>query len=111
MVTCDGKVVHRHAEFLGVHTNNYAEYRGLIAGITKVIELGGTEAEFVMDSQLVIRQMNGQYKVKSPDMKVLHDDAVTMAALLPKVSYRNVRRSEEMIPMADALLNEEMDRH
>ena len=111
MVTCDGKVVHRHAEFLGVHTNNYAEYRGLIAGITKVIELGGTEAEFVMDSQLVIRQMNGQYKVKAPDMKVLHDDAVTLAALIPKVSYRNVRRAEEMIPMADALLNEEMDRH
>ena len=104
-------MVHKHAEFLGVHTNNYAEYRGLIAGITKVIELGGTEAEFVMDSQLVIRQMNGQYKVKYPDMKVLHDDAVTLAALIPKVSYRNVRRSEEMIPMADALLNEEMDRH
>ncbi|MDY5678538.1 MAG: ribonuclease HI family protein [Candidatus Methanomethylophilaceae archaeon] len=111
VVTCDGKIVHKHAEFLGVHTNNYAEYRGLIAGITKVIELGGTEAEFVMDSQLVIRQMNGQYKVKSPDMKVLHDDAVTLAALIPKVTYRNVRRSEEMIPIADSLLNEEMDRH
>ena len=103
--------MHRHAEFLGVHTNNYAEYRGLIAGITKVIELGGTEAELVMDSQLVIRQMNGQYKVKSPDMNVLHDDAVTLAALIPKVTYRNVSRSEEMIPIADSLLNEEMDRH
>ena len=111
VVTTGGKVVHEHAEFLGIHTNNYAEYRGLIAGISKVIELGGDEAEFVMDSQLVIRQMNGQYKVKSPDMKVLHEDAVALASMIPKVSYRNVRRSEEMIPRADSLLNAEMDRN
>lgn len=111
VVTENGRIVHEHAEFLGVHTNNYAEYRGLIAGISKVIDLGGNEAEFVMDSQLVIRQMTGQYKVKSPDMKVLHDDAVALSALIPKVSFRNVRRSEEFIPRADALLNAEMDRN
>lgn len=111
VVTENGRIVHEHAEFLGVHTNNYAEYRGLIAGISKVIDLGGDEAEFVMDSQLVIRQMTGQYKVKSPDMKVLHDDAVALSALIPKVSFRNVRRSEEFIPRADALLNAEMDRN
>ena len=111
VVTTGGKVVHEHAEFLGIHTNNYAEYRGLIAGISKVIELGGEEAEFVMDSQLVIRQMNGQYKVRSPDMKVLHEDAVALASMIPKVSYRNVRRSEELIPRADSLLNAEMDRN
>ncbi len=111
VVTTGGKVVHEHAEFLGIHTNNYAEYRGLIAGISKVIELGGDEAEFVMDSQLVIRQMNGQYKVRSPDMKVLHEDAVALASMIPKVSYRNVRRSEELIPRADSLLNAEMDRN
>ena len=111
VVTTGGKVVHEHAEFLGIHTNNYAEYRGLIAGISKVIELGGDEAEFVMDSQLVIRQMNGQYKVRSPDMKVLHEDAVALASMIPKVSYRNVRRSEELIPRADSLLNAAMDRN
>ena len=111
VVTTGGKVIHEHAEFLGIHTNNYAEYRGLIAGISKVIELRGDEAEFVMDSQLVIRQMNGQYKVRSPDMKVLHEDAVALASMIPKVSYRNVRRSEELIPRADSLLNAEMDRN
>lgn len=111
VVTQNGRVVHEHAEFLGVHTNNYAEYRGLIAGISKILELGGAEAEFVMDSQLVIRQMTGQYKVKSPDMKELHDDAVALSSMIPKVTFRNVRRSEEYIPRADALLNAEMDRH
>lgn len=111
VVTSQGKVVHSHAEFLGVHTNNYAEYRGLISGITKAIELGADEAEFVMDSQLVIRQMNGEYKVKNRDMLELHTDAKALASMIPKVSFRNVRRSEERIPEADALLNAETDRH
>ena len=64
-----------------------------------------------MDSQLVIRQMNGQYKVKNRDMIELHADAVALSSMIPKVSFRNVRRSEERIPEADALLNAEMDRH
>lgn len=110
VITSSGKVLHEHAEYLGVHTNNYAEYRGLIAAINKAIELGADEAEFVMDSQLVIRQMTGEYRVKNPDMAVLHSDAESLASLIPKVAYRNVRRSEEFIPRADALLNAEMDR-
>ncbi len=111
VVTENGKVLHEHAEYLGMHTNNYAEYRGLIAGIAKVLDLKGTEAEFVMDSQLVIRQMNGEYKVKNPDMKILHDDAKNLVSMIPKATFRNVRRSEEMIPRADFLLNQELDRH
>lgn len=111
VVTKDGKTVHEHAEFLGVHTNNYAEYRGLIAGISKALELGADEVEFVMDSQLVIRQMTGQYRVKSPDMLALHEDAKNLASMISKVTFTNVRRSERLIPRADALLNAEMDRH
>lgn len=111
VVTKDGRIIHEHAEFLGVHTNNYAEYRGLIAGISKVLELGAEEVEFVMDSQLVIRQMTGQYRVKSPDMLALHEDAKSLVSMIPKVAFTNVRRSERLIPRADALLNAEMDRH
>ena len=109
VVTENGRIVYEGSEYLGVHTNNYAEYRGLIAGISKVIELKGREAEFVMDSQLVIRQMTGQYKVRSPDMRPLHEDAVALASLIPSVSYRNVRRSEELIPRADQLVNQTLD--
>ncbi|MBO4568568.1 MAG: ribonuclease HI family protein [Candidatus Methanomethylophilaceae archaeon] len=109
VVTSDGKIVCEASEYLGVHTNNYAEYRGLIAGISKVLELKGRKAEFVMDSQLVIRQMTGQYKVKSPDMARLHDDACALASLIPEVSFRNVRRSEELLPRADALVNRTLD--
>ena len=111
VVTRDGEIIYENSEFLGIRTNNYAEYRGLIAGITKVLELGGTDAEFVMDSQLVIKQMRGEYKVKSPDMKALYDDAVALSSLIPNVRFRNVRRSEELIPRADALVNAELDRN
>ena len=111
VVVNSGEIIHEHAEFLGVHTNNYAEYRGLIAGISKVLDLKATDVEFVMDSQLVIRQMNGEYKVKNPDMKALYDDAKTLSSMIPNVRFRNVRRSEEFIPRADFLLNQEMDRN
>lgn len=111
VVTENGKIIHEHSEFLGVHTNNYAEYRGLIAGLAFAANHGAREVEFVMDSQLVIRQMNGEYKVKSPDMLELYKDAKALASLIPSVKFSNVRRSELLIPRADALLNEEMDRH
>ena len=111
VVTENGKIIHEHSEFLGVHTNNYAEYRGLIAGLSFATNHGAKEVEFVMDSQLVIRQMNGEYKVKSPDMLELYKDAKALASLIPSVRFTNVRRSELLIPRADALLNEEMDRH
>lgn len=111
VVTLDGKVVHEHSEFLGVHTNNYAEYRGLIAGLTYAIQNGIREAEFIMDSQLVIMQMKGAYKVKSDSVKELYQDAKTLASFIPKITFTHVRRSEQFIPRADALLNAEMDRH
>ena len=111
VVTENGKIIHEHSEFLGIHTNNYAEYRGLIAGLSFAANYGAREVEFVMDSQLVIRQMNGEYKVKSPDMLELYKDAKALASLIPSVKFSNVRRSELLIPRADALLNEEMDRH
>lgn len=111
VISENGKIIFEHSEFLGVHTNNYAEYRGLIANIRKCIELGADEAEFIMDSQLVIRQMTGEYRVKSADMVPLHNEAEELCELIPKVKFTNVKRSEQLIPRADALLNAEMDRH
>ncbi|MDR1690853.1 MAG: ribonuclease HI family protein [Candidatus Methanoplasma sp.] len=111
VVTKDDRIVHEHSEFLGINTNNYAEYRGLIAGLTKALELKADEVEFVMDSQLVIKQMTGEYKVKNENIKNLYLDAKALSSMIPKVSFRNVRRSELLIPRADALLNKELDMH
>lgn len=109
VVTQDGKIVFEKSEFLGVNTNNYAEYRGLIAGITKAIEMKADDAEFVMDSELVIKQMRGEYKVKSPSMKELHEDAKALAGNIEKVTFTHVRRSNPFVTRADALLNNQMD--
>ena len=102
--------MYQKADVLGTHTNNYAEYIGLIKAMEKAIELKADEAEFVMDSELVIKQMKGFYAVKAPELKQLHDTALELSGKIPTVRYRNVRRSEERIPVADALLNEAMDR-
>jgi len=111
VVTKDGKIIHEHTEFLGTNTNNYAEYRGLIAGIGKALEMKETDAEFVMDSELVIKQMRGEYKVKSPNIRKLHEDAKAMSSLIPNVKFTHVKRENPMVSRADALLNAEMDRH
>ena len=111
VVTKDGKVIHEHTEFLGINTNNYAEYRGLIAAIGKALEMKESEVEFVMDSELVIRQMRGEYKVKSPNIRELHEDAKAMSSLIPHVRFTHVKRENPMVSRADALLNAEMDRH
>lgn len=109
VVTQDGRILHEHSEYLGINTNNYAEYRGLIAGIVKAIELGADDVEFVMDSELVIKQMNGEYKVKSPNIMELHRDAKALSSQIPKVTFTHVRRSNEFVSRADALLNHQMD--
>ena len=110
VVTRDGETVDEGSEFLGRHTNNFAEYRGLIAAVKKAIEMGADKAEFVMDSELVIKQITGKYKVNSPELKKLHDEVLDLISLIPDVSFRNVRRSQELIPRADELVNITLDR-
>ena len=111
VVTRNGEILEEYTEFLGVHTNNYAEYRGLICAITKALALKDDDVEFVMDSELVIKQMRGEYKVKSPDMKELNDDAKTLSSLIPNVRFTHVRRENPMISRADFLLNQTVDRN
>ncbi len=109
VVTEDGEVIRTGTEYLDIGTNNNAEYRGLIAGISLALELGADEVEFVMDSELVIKQMRGEYKVKSEALKELHDDALALSSLIPKVTFTHVRRSDPMVSKADAMLNRTMD--
>ena len=111
VVTKDGKIIHEHSEFLGVNTNNYAEYRGLIAAIGKALEVKEENVEFIMDSELVIKQMRGEYKVKSANIMELYKDAKAMSSLIPNVKFTHVRRENQFVSRADALLNAEMDRH
>jgi ribonuclease HI len=105
--TPDGDVLDEAAEVIGVATNNVAEYRGLLLGLARARELGATEVEVVNDSELVARQVNGQYKVKHPDMKPLHAAAKDALAAFDRWSMRSVPRAKNA--HADALVNQALD--
>ncbi len=105
--TPDGEVVDEASEFLGVATNNVAEYRGVLLGLQRAKQLGATEVEVVNDSELVARQINGQYKVKHPDMKPLFLEAMAALRGFEKWSIRNVPRAQNAD--ADALVNQALD--
>jgi len=103
----DGTVLASHAEKIGVATNNVAEYRGLVAGLAKAVELAVPEVEVVSDSELLVKQMLGEYRVKNAALRELSLEAARLARQLECVGYRHVRRAHN--ELADRLVNEALD--
>jgi len=103
-----GHEVEARGEPLGVVTNNVAEYRALIAGLAAAVHHQADPLTVCMDSELVVRQMTGEYRVKHAGLKPLHADAARMAARLASVRFVAVRREENA--RADQLVNETLDR-
>jgi ribonuclease HI len=103
----DGHVLAAHGEAIGVATNNVAEYRALVAGLAKAVEVGVDDLEVVSDSELVVKQMNGEYRVKNAALVDLSLEASHLAKQLGRVRYRAVRRIEN--ELADRLVNEALD--
>ena len=106
--TPDGDVLDEAAEYLGVATNNVAEYHGLLLGLARAKALGASEVEVVNDSELIAKQVNGIYKVKHPAMRPLYLDAMTALRGFDSWSIRSVPRAQNAD--ADALVNQELDR-
>jgi ribonuclease HI len=105
--TEDGTVLEARGEVIGVATNNVAEYRALVAGLAKALERGVDEVEVVSDSELVVKQMSGEYRVKNAALVELSLEAARLARRIGKVRYRSVRRAEN--ELADRLVNEALD--
>jgi ribonuclease HI len=103
----NGTVLAAHGERIGVATNNVAEYRALLAGLEKAAELGVDELEVVSDSELMVKQMRGEYKVKNAALRELNAAAEALARRLGKVTYTAVRREHN--ELADRLVNEALD--
>ncbi|MEA2289604.1 MAG: ribonuclease [Solirubrobacteraceae bacterium] len=103
----DGDVLDEAHEVLGVATNNVAEYRGLLLGLARARELGAREVEVVNDSELVAKQVNGEYKVKHADMKPLHAEATRALGAFDRWTMRSVPRAQNAA--ADALVNQALD--
>ncbi|HWY17952.1 MAG TPA: ribonuclease HI family protein [Solirubrobacteraceae bacterium] len=105
--TPDGEILGEHAELLGEVTNNVAEYRALLLGLRQARELGVSEVEVVNDSELIAKQINGQYKVKHASMRPLYLDALAALREFERWSVRTVPRAQNA--QADALVNAALD--
>jgi ribonuclease HI len=103
----DGTVLDARGETIGIATNNVAEYRALVAGLAKAVELGIDELEVVSDSELLVKQMQGEYKVKNETLRELNDEANHLERKLRRVRYTAVRREHN--ELADTLVNEALD--
>ena len=103
----DGEVVHERTAYLGEATNNVAEYRAVLLGLEAARELGAQEVEVINDSELVARQIGGEYKVKHAGLKPLFIETMRALRQFDKWAVRSVRR--EANERADELVNEALD--
>jgi ribonuclease HI len=104
----DGTVLASHGEAIGVATNNVAEYRALLAGLERAAQLGVDELEVISDSELMVKQMRGEYRVKNAALRDLSVEAGRLARRFGGVTYTAVRREHN--DLADRLVNEALDR-
>ena len=108
-VICDesGKVVKELSRYLGRTTNNVAEYEGLLMGLDALVQLGRKKISVQSDSQLLVRQLNGEYRVKDEKLKVLYQRAMTLLRQFD--AYRILHVYREMNKLADRLANRGID--
>jgi len=104
----EGREVAVHSEAIGRATNNVAEYRAVVQALSMLAGLGASRAEFLLDSELVVRQLNGLYRVKDPKMAALHGEVRRRAAQLGQITFRHVPRHQN--ERADELANQALDR-
>lgn len=105
----EGETLANVSRYLGKTTNNQAEYTAIIIGLERARTLGATHVDMVMDSELAVRQLNGVYKVKNPDIALRFVEVHNLVGDFKAVTFRHVRR--EYNKEADALVNECIDRH
>lgn len=103
----DNKIVFEISEFIGKTTNNQAEYRALVSAIKKAKQLKTEEVDFFLDSELVVKQLNGEYKVKNKDLMPLFLEINNLRKQFKKITFSHVRR--EFNKEADKLANMAMD--
>jgi ribonuclease HI len=103
----DGQAIFEGGLFLGRATNNVAEYKGVIAALKAAGMLGARRVTLQSDSQLLVRQINGQYRVKNAGLRPLYQQAVELAGQFDSCEFRHVRREENTV--ADRLVNRAID--
>jgi probable phosphoglycerate mutase len=105
----DGTLLARGKKYLGVMTNNQAEYRALILGLKAITRFTPTSVAVFMDSELIVRQMKREYRTRDASLLPLFEEAQALAQALPHVTFTHVPRAQNSI--ADGLANEALDEH
>ncbi len=102
------ELLREYSDFLGVATNNQAEYKAVILALRRAKDLEAEEISFFLDSELVVKQLKGEYKVKNQDLASLYLEIHNLSVDFKKITYTHVRR--EFNKEADRLANEAMDK-
>ncbi len=105
----DGTIMYQFKKYIGEKTSNQAEYRALIKGLELAKRYGARKLTSVMDSELVVKQMKGEYRVRNPQLKLLFQKVRTLEQGFDSVMYRHVPRDHDKIQIADQLVNEALD--
>jgi ribonuclease HI len=104
--TLKDEVIEEFGEYLGTQTNNYAEYSAVVAALVKLGEMKLTEADFYLDSELIVKQLNGIYRVKNPGMIELNSKVKELAKGM-NLTFTHVYREDNKL--ADAMVNQVLD--
>lgn len=107
VLVCDskGNELREHHETIGEATNNMAEYRAVVRGLELAREIGAEEVEYFVDSELVQRQLSGEYRIKTPHLKELFSLVKERERKFQKVTYTQIPRTHEKIKWVDRLVN------
>ena len=111
VLVCDeaGHTLQDHYETIGETTNNVAEYKAVLAGLDLAKKLGAREIDYFVDSELVARQISGQYRVKTPHIRELFAKVLEKRKHFERVQFTHVPRTHEKIRHADRLVNQALD--
>lgn len=111
ILICDeqGQMLREHCETIGATTNNVAEYTAVIVGLEMARQLGAREVDYFVDSELVARQLNGQYRIKTPHLRHLCEHVKKLQGAFDRVRISHVPRTHQKLRYVDKLVNRALD--
>ena len=110
IVTEDGRLLKRYSRYVGIRTNNQAEYEALISALESASKLTDQEVTCCMDSELVVKQLNGEYRVRNPTLKTLWLKIQELKQSFRRITFKSVPRTDKHIKKVDRLANQTLDR-
>jgi ribonuclease HI len=110
IMTEEGRLLKRYSKYVGVRTNNQAEYEALISALESASELTDQEVMCCMDSELVVKHLNGEYRVRNPKLKTLWLKVQELKQSFRRITFKSVPRTDIHIKQVDRLANQALDR-